>query len=57
VPGRHGHKRLPRRPDGSIRNIHAGLCLDTEQAGTANGTPVILWTCNGRNNQKWTTLP
>ncbi|MET8984974.1 hypothetical protein ABZW49_05975 [Nonomuraea wenchangensis] len=23
-------------------------------AGTANGTAIILWTCNGGANQKWT---
>ncbi|MEU6415602.1 hypothetical protein [Microbispora sp. NPDC046933] len=22
--------------------------------GTANGSKVIIWTCNGQNNQKWT---
>jgi alpha-galactosidase len=37
--------------------VRAGLCLDAKEAGSANGTPVILWTCNGQNNQKWTTLP
>jgi hypothetical protein len=21
--------------------------------GTANGTPVEIWTCNGDGNQKW----
>jgi alpha-galactosidase len=39
--------------DGSIRNVHAGLCLDVNQAGTANGTATILWTCNGQANQRW----
>ncbi|MFE6194182.1 glycoside hydrolase family 27 protein [Streptomyces sp. NPDC057838] len=40
-------------PDGSLRNVHAGLCLDTDGAGTANGTRLVLWTCNGQASQKW----
>jgi alpha-galactosidase len=24
------------------------------QAATANGSTLILWSCNGQNNQKWT---
>ncbi|MCC3655039.1 ricin-type beta-trefoil lectin domain protein [Streptomyces sp. S07_1.15] len=43
-------------PDGSIRNVHAGLCLDTDRAGTANGTPLVLWTCDGRAGQRWTRV-
>lgn len=39
---------------GSIRNVRSGLCLDANGAGTANGTPLVLWTCNGQANQKWT---
>jgi len=31
------------------------LCLDVNGAGTATGTPVILWTCHGQSNQRWTT--
>ncbi|WP_374330638.1 RICIN domain-containing protein [Streptomyces sp. PSKA30] len=40
--------------DESIRNVHAGLCLDVNGAGTANGTPLVHWTCNGQASQKWT---
>jgi hypothetical protein len=29
------------------------LCLDVTGAGTANGTAVIIWTCNGGANQQW----
>ena len=28
-------------------------CLDASGNGTANGTPVIIWTCHGGTNQKW----
>ncbi|MEU8279996.1 RICIN domain-containing protein, partial [Microbispora bryophytorum] len=28
-------------------------CLDVNGAGTANGTSVLIWDCNGQNNQKW----
>jgi len=31
----------------------AGKCLDANGQGTANGTKVILWTCNGQANQQW----
>jgi hypothetical protein len=24
-----------------------------EQAATANGARLVLWTCDGQNNQKW----
>ncbi|EWM63175.1 alpha-galactosidase [Micromonospora sp. M42] len=29
------------------------LCLDVDNAGTANGTRVIVWTCHGNTNQRW----
>jgi O-glycosyl hydrolase len=32
----------------------AGKCLDANGRGTTSGTKVILWTCNGADNQKWT---
>ncbi|MBL0885169.1 glycosyl hydrolase family 95 catalytic domain-containing protein [Myceligenerans indicum] len=31
-----------------------GLCLDASGGSSANGTPVILWTCSGSANQQWT---
>ena len=37
--------------DGTIR-IN-GSCMDITGAGTANGTLVELWTCNGGANQQW----
>jgi hypothetical protein len=37
----------------SCRSL-SGLCLDTISNGTANGTLLDLWTCNGGANQQWT---
>ncbi len=31
-----------------------GKCVDVRAAGTANGTPVQLYDCNGTNAQQWT---
>ncbi len=35
--------------------IHTGdgQCMDVEGSNTANGTPVILFACNGNANQRW----
>ncbi|MFI9006057.1 ricin-type beta-trefoil lectin domain protein [Actinosynnema sp. NPDC053489] len=44
---------LPRT--GEIRGI-ASKCVDVDNAGTADGTKIQLWTCNGTNAQQW-TLP
>jgi hypothetical protein len=27
--------------------------MDANAAGTANGTKIIIWTCNGGANQQW----
>jgi alpha-galactosidase len=42
------------RSDGTISNTQSGLCLDVSGRATANGTPVILWTCTAAANQLWT---
>ncbi|MEU1106214.1 RICIN domain-containing protein, partial [Streptomyces tibetensis] len=39
--------------DGTITGVHSGLCLDANAAGTANGTKITLWSCNGGTNQQW----
>ncbi|QIY66658.1 RICIN domain-containing protein [Streptomyces sp. RPA4-2] len=39
-------------PDASSPGYHA--CLDVTGNGTANGTPVQMWECNGGASQKWT---
>ncbi|MFD6530983.1 ricin-type beta-trefoil lectin domain protein [Streptomyces sp. NPDC060184] len=31
----------------------ADKCADVQDEGTANGTLIQLWTCNGHDNQKW----
>jgi alpha-galactosidase len=40
--------------DGTVASRQSGLCLDVNNAGTANGTTVILWTCTAAANQRWT---
>jgi hypothetical protein len=37
--------------DGSVTG--SGKCLDASGHGTANGTAVVIWGCNGGVNQKW----
>ncbi|MEV3984396.1 PHB depolymerase family esterase [Nonomuraea sp. NPDC049758] len=41
-------------PAGQIRGVASGRCVDVPNAGTADGTAVQLWDCNGRTNQQWT---
>ena len=38
---------------GAIKGVH-GKCLDDFGSGTANGTKVDIWTCNGTPAQNWT---
>ena len=33
--------------------MYGNKCLDANGQGTANGTPVIIWDCNGQTNQQW----
>jgi len=40
--------------NGTVSSVSSGLCLDVSGAGTANNTPVILWTCTASANQRWT---
>jgi lysophospholipase L1-like esterase len=35
----------------------SGKCADVSNAGTADGTAVQLWTCNGSGAQNWTFAP
>jgi hypothetical protein len=39
--------------NGTITGVQSGLCVDVSGQGTANGTKVQLWTCNGGSNQQW----
>ena len=41
---------------GPITGYH-GLCVDDSGAGTANGNPIIVYTCNGAAGQQWTVAP
>jgi hypothetical protein len=44
-------------PAGSGYVLHpannTSLCLDVQGDGTANGTLVDAYTCNGGNNENW----
>ncbi|GHJ44436.1 hypothetical protein Cs7R123_17780 [Catellatospora sp. TT07R-123] len=35
---------------------NAGKCLDLDNAGSADGTKVQLWTCNGTGAQRWSRV-
>ena len=38
----------------TVKNVHSSKCLDISGGGTANGTKVQLWDCNGTGAQSWT---
>ncbi|MFC0529512.1 glycoside hydrolase family 27 protein [Phytohabitans kaempferiae] len=40
--------------NGTITGRQSGLCLDVNNAATANGTTVLLWHCTAAANQRWT---
>ncbi|MFD6415828.1 glycosyl hydrolase [Streptomyces sp. NPDC060194] len=50
VPG--GGTPPPAARSGAIRGV-GGKCVDVAGAGTANGTAVQLWDCNGSGAQTW----
>ena len=39
--------------DGTLRSS-GGKCLDANGGSSANGTQLIIWTCHGGTNQRWT---
>ncbi|MFE9680716.1 PQQ-dependent sugar dehydrogenase [Streptomyces sp. NPDC006285] len=39
---------------GEVKGVN-GKCLDIDNAQTADGTKVQIWTCNGSEAQKWTS--
>ncbi|GHE31630.1 ricin-type beta-trefoil lectin domain protein [Streptomyces griseoaurantiacus] len=41
----------------TFRSGIAGKCADVRRSGTADGTPVQLYTCNGTGAQRWTYAP
>jgi hypothetical protein len=34
--------------------VYGNKCLDARGRGTANGTAVVIYDCNGGTNQQWT---
>ena len=40
-------------PNGALVNPQSGKCLDVAGGGTADGTQVRLWSCNGTGAQQW----
>ena len=43
----------PRGPTGPIVGV-GGRCVGTLGGGSANGTAIVLWDCNGNVDQQWT---
>ncbi|NED81273.1 glycosyl hydrolase, partial [Streptomyces sp. SID11233] len=41
----------------TLRSGIAGKCVDVRNSGTADGTPVQLYGCNGTAAQRWTYVP
>ncbi|MBT1091001.1 family 43 glycosylhydrolase [Streptomyces sp. Tu102] len=37
----------------TLVNRNSDKCLDVDGGGTADGTDIFQWTCNGGTNQKW----
>lgn len=42
-----------KQPAGELRNLTYGTCLDVQGWGRADGTPVLSYTCNGGDNQRY----
>lgn len=42
--------------NGVYTNVYNGLCMDAQSQGTANGTPIIAWDCNGSKAQIWNPI-
>ncbi|WP_211592593.1 ThuA domain-containing protein [Microbispora sp. H10836] len=39
----------------ALRGVASNRCLDVNGASQSNGATVLIWDCNGQNNQKWTS--
>lgn len=50
--GHHGSQRFIFHRD---KIAHSGKCLDAAGQETREGTPVILYSCTGNDNQRWFT--
>lgn len=44
-------------PDGTLRSVAYGLCLDAINGGKTNGTLLQLWRCIGDAQQDWVGAP
>lgn len=44
-------------PAGPVENGIPGMCLADPANATANGTPIVLWQCNGWHEEDWTFEP
>ncbi|ARP69857.1 hypothetical protein LK07_08780 [Streptomyces pluripotens] len=53
VPGATGEQWIP-QPNGSLKNVLTGKCLDDLGFNTKDRTRLGIWDCNGLANQKWT---
>lgn len=42
---------------GTLVDTTSGLCVDVQGASPDDGAPVLLWTCNGQGNQRFTPRP
>ena len=40
----------------NIVAVHSGKCVDVDNAGTADGTPIQQYTCNGTDAQVFFTI-
>jgi hypothetical protein len=41
----------------TLRNFQTGLCMGVKGGTPTGGTPMIVWTCDGSANQRWTKGP
>jgi predicted alpha-1,2-mannosidase len=54
APPSYSGSALPK--SGPITSALAGKCLDVNHSGTANGTAVQVWSCNGSGAQRWAVV-
>eukprot|EP00775_Hariotina_reticulata_P007981 gene7981-8179_t len=47
------NQQFEHRADGSVRFVGRNQCMDVRYSGTADGTAVQLWECNGTPAQQW----
>jgi PKD repeat protein len=49
------NQQWTRSAAGEIRNFTGLMCIEVSGKATANASPLVLWTCDGSNSQKWDT--